>query len=61
MDIVGSFSSQKCKKMLKSINMIEYSFIEGHLVYKGVIDKEEKKIDLNLLKRASQEISADKL
>jgi len=47
--------------MLKSINLIEYSFVEGHLVYKGIMDKEEKKIDLKLLIRASQEISADKL
>lgn len=62
MDIVGSFSSQKCKKMLRGINLLEYSFQDGHLVYQKIFSKEEpKKIDLQLLIRASMEISADKL
>ena len=43
-DIVSSFSSQKCKKMLKGINLLEYSFQDGHLVYKNMVTKEEKKV-----------------
>ena len=46
MDIVKSFSSQKCIKMLKGINLLEYGFVDGHLVYRNSITKEEKKIDL---------------
>ena len=63
MDIVQSFSSQKCKKMLKGINLMEYSFEDGHLVYRNIMSKnnEAQKIDLKLLIQASQEIAADKL
>ena len=44
LDIVSSFQSQKCKKMLKGINLLEYSFQEGHLVYKSMVGKEVKKV-----------------
>lgn len=47
--------------MLSGINLLEYSFADGHLVYKNMSSKETKKIDLKLLIKASQEISADKL
>ena len=47
--------------MLKGINLLEYSFSDGHLVYKNILSNEVKKIDLTLLIRASKEISADKL
>ena len=47
--------------MLNGINLLEYSFADGHLVYKNMAIKETKKIDLKLLIKASQEISADKL
>jgi len=60
-DIAGSFSSVKCKKMLQSINLLEYSFVDAHLIYKQLMSKEEEKFNLTLLLRASQEISADKL
>lgn len=60
-DIIGSFTDPKIKKMLRSINLLEYTFVEGCLIYKPVMRKEEEKIDLTLLIRASMEISADKL
>ena len=47
--------------MLKGINWMEYGFVEGHLVYKNIMSKEEKKIDLELLMNASRELSVDKL
>ena len=47
--------------MLKGINIGEYTFQDEHLVYQNYMSKEVKKIDLKLLLRASQEISADKL
>lgn len=61
MDIVKSFSSQKCIKMLKGINLLEYSFEDGHLIYKNLMTKQDERIDLNLLITASMEIAADKL
>lgn len=60
-DIVSSFSSKKCKNMLNGLNLLEYTFQEGHLVYENLVTKDKQKIDLQLLIRASQEISADKL
>jgi len=63
-DISASFISEKCKKMLNNINLLEYSFCDQYLVYKNIMSKDkdkEKQIDLTLLLRASQEISADKL
>lgn len=60
-DIINSFYDPKIKKMLKGVNLLEYSFIENHLVFKSIMGKEEQKIDLQLLIRASMEISADKL
>jgi len=59
-DISSSFS-KKTIKMLKGINLLEYTFAEGKLVYKNILKKEAESIDLQLLVRASQEISADKL
>lgn len=48
--------------MLRGINLLEYTFQDGHLVYKKIFSQDEpKKIDLKLLIRASMEISADKL
>lgn len=47
--------------MLNGLNLLEYTFQEGHLVYENLVTKDEQKIDLQLLIRASQEISADKL
>lgn len=44
MDIVKSFSSQKCMKMLKGINLLEYGFVDGNLVYKNIISKETKTV-----------------
>lgn len=32
-DIAPSFSNQKCKKMLKGINLLEYNFQDGKLIY----------------------------
>lgn len=60
-DISASFSSSKCKKMLKGINLLEYNFVDGKLLYKNIISKETKEIELKLLIQASQEIQADKL
>lgn len=60
-DIAASFSSSKCKKMLKGINLLEYNFVDGKLIYKNMISKETKDIELKLLVQASQEIQADKL
>jgi hypothetical protein len=49
-DIVDSFSSQKIKKMLKGINLLEYTFSNGYLVYSSILTKSEpKKIDLTKL------------
>ena len=42
--------------MLNGINLLEYSFADGHLVYKNMASKEQKKIDLKLLIKASLEI-----
>lgn len=48
--------------MLRGINLLEYTFQDGFLVYTKIYSKDEpKKIDLKLLIRASMEISADKL
>ena len=33
-DIASSFNSHKSKKMLQEINLLEYSFYDGHLIYK---------------------------
>lgn len=60
-DISPSFSSQKCKNMLKGINLLEYTFNDGKLVYRNIISKETKEVELKLLLQASQEIQADKL
>lgn len=43
-DIASSFSSQKCKNMLKGINLLEYNFTDGKLVYKNIISKESKEV-----------------
>lgn len=40
---------------------MEYNFVDGKLLYKNIISKETKEIELSLLIRASQEIQADKL
>ena len=47
--------------MLKGINLLEYGFVDGHLVYRNLLSQEEKKINLDLLLNASREISVDKL
>lgn len=47
--------------MLRKINLLEYTFQDGHLVFENVVSKEQKKIDLALLIRPSMEIAADKL
>lgn len=47
--------------MLRKINLLEYTFQDGFLVYENIVSKEQKKIDLGLLIRASLEIAADKL
>lgn len=60
-DIIGSFKDSKIKQMLKGINLLEYSFADGKLIFKQIMSKEPQDIDLNLLIRASREISADKL
>ena len=61
MDIVNSFSRESSKKMLKGINLVEYSLEDGHLVYTSLSSKEKKKIELKKLIKVSLEISADKL
>mmetsp|Transcript_13210 Transcript_13210/g.20599 ORF Transcript_13210/g.20599 Transcript_13210/m.20599 type:complete len:82 (+) Transcript_13210:943-1188(+) len=61
MDIVNSFSSESSKKMLKGINLLEYTFEEGCLVYTNLVSKQAKKIELSKLTKVSLEISADKL
>jgi len=43
-DISPSFSSQKCKNMLKGINLLEYTFNDGKLVYRNIISKETKEV-----------------
>ena len=45
-DIVSSFSSKKCKDMLKGINMLEYTFQDEFLVYKNMMSKQEEKVSL---------------
>jgi hypothetical protein len=46
MDIVSSFSSKKCIKMLKGINLLEYTFADGKLLYSNMMKKETQSIDL---------------
>jgi hypothetical protein len=36
-DISSSFNSHKSKKMLQEINLLEYNFHEGNLVYKQLM------------------------
>ena len=45
-DIAPSFSNVKCKKMLKGINLLEYNFQDGKLIYKNIISKEVKEVSL---------------
>ena len=40
-DIAKSFASRKSIDMLRGINLLEYSFKEGQLVYKNLQSKQE--------------------
>jgi hypothetical protein len=46
-DIVSSFSNKKIKQMLKGINLLEYTFQDGHLVFKSMMTKEVKKVSFS--------------
>ena len=43
-DIAKSFSSKKSMDMLKGINLLEYTFKDGCLIYKALQSKEEKTV-----------------
>lgn len=50
MDISPSFSSKKSIDMLKGINLLEYTFNDGCLVYRGIRSKQEQKVSHNSIK-----------
>jgi hypothetical protein len=60
-DIANSFSSPKVIKMLKKINLLEYHFRDGALVFKPLMASEGKQIDLAKFSVAQQIVSADKM